>query len=72
MNFRVLLSGALLVVALAQPGWTTESASPGLPLAATDPAIQAGRLQIEIHPWLTQRGNILDPEFPAASAGRAP
>lgn len=34
-------------------------------LAATDPAIQAGRLKIEIHPWLTQKGSILDPEFPA-------
>lgn len=35
-------------------------------LAATDPAIQAGRLKIEIRPWLTMKGNIRDPEFPAA------
>lgn len=34
-------------------------------LAATDPAVQTGRLKIEIHPWLTMKGNIRDPEFPA-------
>jgi uncharacterized protein YciI len=34
-------------------------------LAATDPAVQAGRLKVEIRPWLTMKGNIRDPEFPA-------
>jgi uncharacterized protein YciI len=34
-------------------------------LAATDPAIRAGRLKVEIHPWLTMKGSIRDPEFPA-------
>ena len=33
-------------------------------LAATDPAVQAGRFIVEIHPWLTMKGNIRDPEFP--------
>lgn len=33
-------------------------------LAATDPAVQAGRLQVEIRPWLTMKGSIRDPEFP--------
>lgn len=34
-------------------------------LAATDPAVQAGRLQVEIRPWLTMKGSLRDPEFPA-------
>lgn len=33
-------------------------------LAASDPSVQAGRLVVEIHPWLTMKGNIRDPEFP--------
>jgi uncharacterized protein YciI len=33
-------------------------------LAATDPAVQAGRLKVEIRPWLTMKGSIRDPEFP--------
>jgi uncharacterized protein YciI len=38
-------------------------------LAAADPAVQMGRLRIEIHPWMTAKGFILDPEFtPAQSA----
>ncbi len=41
-------------------------------LAASDPAVQAGRLAIEIHPWLTMKGSIRDPEFPAAPAGQTP
>ncbi len=36
-------------------------------LAATDPSVKAGRLIVEIHPWLTMKGNIRDPEFPAPS-----
>jgi uncharacterized protein YciI len=35
-------------------------------LAATDPAVAAGRLQVEIHPWMTAKGYIRDPEFPMA------
>ena len=41
-------------------------------LAATDPAVQAGRLIVEIHPWLTMKGNIRDPEFPAPPARITP
>ena len=41
-------------------------------LAATDPAVQAGRLVVEIHPWLTMKGNIADPEFPAVPAKITP
>ncbi|MFI5358300.1 MAG: YciI family protein [Opitutales bacterium] len=33
-------------------------------LAASDPEVQAGRLRIEIHPWMTAKGFIRDPEFP--------
>ncbi len=32
-------------------------------LAATDPAVQTGRLRVEIHPWMTAKGSIRDPEF---------
>lgn len=35
-------------------------------LVATDPAVQAGRLKAEIHPWLTAKGNIHDPDIPGA------
>ena len=41
-------------------------------LAATDPSVQAGRLIVEIHPWLTMKGNIHDPEFPAPPARITP
>ena len=43
-----------------------------LALAATDPSVQAGRLIVEIHPWLTMKGNIHDPEFPAPPARNTP
>ncbi len=36
-------------------------------LAASDPAVVAGRLKIEIHPWMTAKGYIRDPEFPMAA-----
>ena len=29
-------------------------------LVETDPAVKAGRLKYEIHPWMTQKGNIKD------------
>ena len=32
-------------------------------LAASDPEVKAGRLKIEVHPWQTAKGSILDPEF---------
>jgi uncharacterized protein YciI len=35
-------------------------------LAQADPEVKAGRLQIEVHPWLTEKGAIRDPEFPPA------
>lgn len=35
-------------------------------LVATDPAVAAGRLRAEIHPWMTAQGYIRDPEFPQA------
>lgn len=41
-------------------------------LAATDPAVAAGRLKIEIHPWMTAKGYIRDPEFPMATSPIAP
>lgn len=36
-------------------------------LAASDPAVAAGRLKVEIHPWMTAKGYIRDPEFPMAA-----
>lgn len=41
-------------------------------LAARDPAVQAGRLVVEIHSWLTMKGNIRDPEFPVPPAKITP
>lgn len=35
-------------------------------LAADDPEVRAGRLTIEIHPWMTERGSVRDPEFSAS------
>lgn len=35
-------------------------------LAAADPAVKAGRLTIEVHAWLTEKGAIRDPEFAPA------
>ncbi len=36
-------------------------------LVATDPAVAAGRLLAEVHPWMTAKGYIRDPEFPQAT-----
>lgn len=41
-------------------------------LAETDPAVQAGRLKIEIHPWMTAKGYIRDAEFPMAPFTKTP
>jgi len=41
-------------------------------LADSDPAVQAGRLKVEIHPWVTMKGVIRDAEFPAAPAAITP
>ncbi len=41
-------------------------------LVATDPAVQAGRLVADVRPWLTMKGSVRDPEFPAPPAGPAP
>lgn len=41
-------------------------------LVASDPLIKDGRLKAEIHPWLTMKGNIRDPEFPTAPAQQTP
>jgi uncharacterized protein YciI len=35
-------------------------------LVATDPAVVAGLLKAEIHPWMTAKGYIRDPAFPMA------
>ncbi len=34
-------------------------------MAVLDPAVLAGRLKFEIHPWITEKGSIRDPEFRA-------
>lgn len=41
-------------------------------LVASDPLIKDGRLKAEIHPWLTMKGNIRDPEFPTVPAQQTP
>lgn len=35
-------------------------------LAAADPAVKSGRLTIEVHAWVTEKGAVRDPEFPPA------
>jgi len=37
-------------------------------LAETDPAVKAGRLRIEIHPWYSAKGIRVDPENPEPKA----
>jgi uncharacterized protein len=32
-------------------------------IAVADPQVLAGRLKFEIHPWITEKGSIRDPEF---------
>jgi uncharacterized protein YciI len=34
-------------------------------LANADPEVKAGRLKVEIHPWMTEKGSVRDPAFPA-------
>ena len=34
-------------------------------LAAEDPAVRSGRLSVEVHPWMTERGSVRDPESPS-------
>lgn len=41
-------------------------------LVATDPAVAAGRLAADVRPWLTMKGVIRDPEFPAPPAAPTP
>ncbi|MBI2512371.1 MAG: hypothetical protein HYV96_10345 [Opitutae bacterium] len=41
-------------------------------LVATDPLVKDQRLIPEIHPWLTMKGNIRDPEFPTPPAQQTP
>ncbi|MDB6094365.1 MAG: hypothetical protein JWM32_1927 [Verrucomicrobia bacterium] len=39
-------------------------------LAATDPAVATGRFKIEVHPWMTEKGALRDPEFAAKPAAK--
>ena len=39
---------------------------------AADKPAGTGRLKIEIHPWMTAKGYIRDPEFPLAPTKIAP
>jgi len=39
------------------------SAEEAKALAIADPQVLAGRLKFEIHPWITEKGSIRDPEF---------
>jgi len=39
---------------------------------ATDSLAKDGRLKVEIHPWLTMKGNLRDPEFSTAPARQTP
>jgi uncharacterized protein YciI len=41
-------------------------------LVASDPLVQDHRLIADVRPWLTMKGNIRDPEFPAAPAAQTP
>jgi uncharacterized protein len=40
-----------------------DSLEEAMALAASDPAVKAGRFRIEIHPWMTGKGAIRDPAF---------
>lgn len=41
-------------------------------LAASDPLVQDNRLIADVRPWLTMKGNIRDPEFPAPPPAQTP
>lgn len=41
-------------------------------LVASDPLVKDQRLIAEIHPWLTMKGNIRDPEFPTPPPQQTP
>lgn len=41
-------------------------------LAAADPLVKDNRLIADVRPWLTMKGNIRDPEFPAPPAAQTP
>lgn len=41
-------------------------------LVASDPLVKDNRLVADVRPWVTMKGNIRDPEFPAPPARQTP